>query len=46
MCLIKIAGRNHIFSPLGIETKCIENLLPLDKMTNFTSKNDLNMHNY
>ena len=29
MSLIKIAGRNHIFSPLGIETKLIENLLPL-----------------
>ncbi len=29
MSLIKIAGRVHIFSPLGIETKLIENLLPL-----------------
>ncbi len=29
MSLIKIAGRNHIFSPLGIETKRIENLLSL-----------------
>ncbi len=25
----KIAGRNRIFSPLGIEAKLIENLLPL-----------------
>ena len=29
MSLIKISGRNHIFSSLGIETKLIENLLPL-----------------
>ena len=29
MSLIKIAGRNRIFSSLGIETKLIENLLPL-----------------
>ncbi len=29
MSLIKIAGRNHIFSLLGIETKRIENLIPL-----------------
>ncbi len=29
MSLIKIAGLNHIFSPLGFETKLIENLLPL-----------------
>ena len=28
MSLIKIADRNHIFSPLGIETKLTENLLP------------------
>ncbi len=27
--LIKIAGRNRIFSSLGNETKLIENLLPL-----------------
>ncbi len=27
--LLKIAGRNRIFSPLGIEAKIIENLLPL-----------------
>ena len=25
----KIPGRNHIFSPLRIETKLFENLLPL-----------------
>ncbi len=29
MGLIKISGRNRIFSPLGIEAKLIENLLPL-----------------
>ena len=29
MSLIKIAGRNCIFSPFGIEAKLIENLLPL-----------------
>ncbi len=29
MSRIKIAGRNRIFSPLGIETKLIENLHPL-----------------
>ncbi len=29
MSLIKIAGRNHIFSSLGIETKLFKNLLPL-----------------
>ncbi len=29
MSLLKITGRNHIFSPLGIEAKLIENLLPL-----------------
>jgi hypothetical protein len=29
MSLIKIAGRNRIFSSLGIEAKLIENLLPL-----------------
>ncbi len=29
MSLIKIAGRNRIFSPLGIEAKRIENLLSL-----------------
>ncbi len=43
MSLIKIAGRNRIFSLLGIEAKLIENLLPLGpKMTNFTLINDLN----
>ncbi len=26
---IKIAGRNRIFSPLGLEAKLIENSLPL-----------------
>ncbi len=47
MNLIKIAGRNRIFSSLGIEAKLIENLLPLgSNMTNITSINDLNMHNY
>ncbi len=49
MSLIKIAGRNRIFSPLGIEAKLIENLSPLRlelKMTNFTLINDLNMRNY
>ncbi len=29
MSLLKIAGRNCIFSPLRIEAKLIENLLPL-----------------
>ncbi len=29
MSLLKIAGRNRIFSPLRIEAKLIENLLPL-----------------
>ncbi len=29
MSLIKIAGRNRIFSSLGIEAELIENLLPL-----------------
>ena len=29
MSLIKLAGRNRIFSPLGTEAKRIENLLPL-----------------
>ena len=29
MSRIKIVGRNRIFSPLGIEAKLIENLLPL-----------------
>ncbi len=29
MSLIKIAGRNRIFSSLGIEAKPIENLLPV-----------------
>ena len=27
--IIEIGGRNHIFFPLGIETKLIENVLPL-----------------
>ncbi len=48
MSLMKIAGRNRIFSPSGIEAKPFENLLSLwdSKMTNFASINDLNMHNY
>ncbi len=29
MSLIKIAGRDRVFSSLGIQTKLIENLLPL-----------------
>ena len=29
MSPIKIAGRNRLFSPLGIEAKLIENLLPM-----------------
>ena len=29
MSLIKVAGRNRIFSPLEIEAKLIENLLPV-----------------
>ena len=29
MSLVKIAGLNRIFSPLRIEAKLIENLLPL-----------------
>ncbi len=29
MSLLKIAGRNRIFSPLSIEAKLIENVLPL-----------------
>ncbi len=31
MSLLKIAGRNRIFSSLGIEAKLIENLLPLGR---------------
>ena len=45
--LIKIAGRNRIFSSLEIEAKLIENLLPLglkDDEVHFNK--DLNMHNY
>ncbi len=45
--LIKIAGRNGIFSSLGIEAKLIENLLPLglkDDEVHFNKR--LNMHNY
>ena len=44
---IKIGGRNHILSPLGIEAKLInENLLPLElvdlwKFAKFTSSNEL-----
>ncbi len=38
--LIKIAGRNRLFSPLRIYS------LWDSKMTNFTSINDLNMHSY
>ena len=30
MSLKKIAGRNRIFSPMGIEAKLIENLLPVE----------------
>ncbi len=30
MSVIKIAGRNPIFSPLGIEVKLIKNVLPLE----------------
>ncbi len=44
MSLIKITGRNHIFSPLGFDILKIYSLLD-SKMTNFTSINDLNMHN-
>ncbi len=29
MSLLRIAGRNRIFSPLRVEAKLIENLLPL-----------------
>ncbi len=43
MSLIKIAGRDRIFSPLRIEAKLIENLVPLGL---FSSINDLKMHNY
>ncbi len=47
MSLIKTAGRNRIFSPLGIEAKLIENLLPLGlEDDELTSINDLNMQNY
>ncbi len=47
MSLLKIAGRNPIFSPLTIETKLIENLLPLGlEDDELTSINDQNMHNY
>ena len=48
MNLIKIAGRNRISSSLGIEDKLILKICSLwdAKMTNFTSINDLNMHNY
>ena len=47
MSLIKIAGQNRIFSPLGIEAKLIKNLLPLGLTDDeLTSINDLNMQNY
>ncbi len=35
----KIAGRNHIFLPLGIETTLIENLLPLGLEYRVSKKN-------
>ena len=42
MSLIKTAGRNRIFLPLGIEAKLIENLLPLGlEDDELTSINDL-----
>ncbi len=42
MSLINIAGRDHILSPLGIDTKLIENLLPLGlEGDELTSINDL-----
>ncbi len=43
---MKIAGRNRIFSPLGIEAKRIENLLSLglqDDELHFNKRPD--MHN-
>ncbi len=46
MSVIKIAGRNCTFSPLSIEVKLIENLLPLgleDEERHFNKR--LNMHN-
>ena len=47
MSLIKIAGQNRIFSPLGIEAKLTENLLPLGLNDDeLTSINNLNMQNY
>ena len=46
MSLLKIAGRNRIFSPLRIKAKLMKIYSLWDsKMTNFTSINDLNMHN-
>ena len=48
MSLLKIAGRNRIFSPLRIEDKLIENLLPprLEDDELHLYKGDPNMHNY
>ncbi len=43
MSLIKTAGLNRIFSPLDIEAKLIENLLPLGlEDDELISINDLN----
>ena len=45
--LIKIAGRNRVFSPLGIDAKPIENLHPLGlEDDELHLINELNMHNY
>ena len=47
MSLIKLAGRNRIFSSLGIEAKLIKNLLPLGLENDELHFNKhLNMHNY
>ena len=48
MSLLKIAGRNRIFSPLRIEAELIENLLPLgleDDELHFNKRPEY-MHNY
>ena len=48
MSLLKIAGRNRIFSPLRVEAKLIENLLPLglkDDELHFHKRPEY-MHNY
>ncbi len=38
MSLIKIAGQNRLLSPLGIEAKLIENLLPMGFELHFNKR--------